>query len=409
MAKRKSSKFLPQVFQTSSNNRFLNATLDQLIQEPALKKVYGYIGQQDQSSVYKKGDYYITENDAYSQFYQLEPGTVIKKRAINSNTYKIDNVYNYVDLLNQIVSDGGINADHQRLFTNRYYNYDGFVDLDKLTNYRQYYWVPNGPLTVDVTAAGTAIQDDYYVTRVSYVTKTTTELQSAAIGRSGYTIDGYANEVNPTLTLVRGGHYNFHLGQTAHKFWIQTEIGTNGASTVQDNISTRDVLGVVGNGQDYGTITFNVPQRTAQDNLLNLPSVQNIDMIVDIPYNQIQGQNYDNFIQANTFDGVRAFDTKYIYINVPYNDTWEDVDPSKRSGIWQVNVQGDRTMKLTYIATWPSNYKAFINQGYTYGHTYCYKNASGFFQKFPTLSALLDTLYYVDADNPNIYGVIRLI
>ena len=409
MAKRKSSNFLPQVFRTSANNRFLNATLDQLIQEPQLKKIFGYIGQQDQSSVYKKGDYYITENDAYSQFYQLEPGTVIKKRAINSNTYKIDNVYNYVDLLNQIVSDGGINADHQRLFTNRYYNYDGFVDLDKLTNYRQYYWVPNGPLTVDVTAAGTAIQNDYYVTRVSYVTKTTTELQSAAIGRSGYTIDGYANEVNPTLTLVRGGHYNFHLGQTAHKFWIQTEIGTNGASTVQDNISTRDVLGVVGNGQDYGTITFNVPQRTAQDNLLNLPSVQNIDMIVDIPYNQIQGQNYDNFIQANTFDGVRAFDTKYIYINVPYNDTWEDVDPSKRSGIWQVNVQGDRTMKLTYIATWPSNYKAFINQGYTYGHTYCYKNASGFFQKFPTLSALLDTLYYVDADNPNIYGVIRLI
>ena len=91
MAKRKSSKFLPQVFQTSSNNRFLNATLDQLIQEPALKKVYGYIGQQDQSSVFNKHDYYINENDAYAQFYQLEPGVVIKKRAINSNTYKVDN------------------------------------------------------------------------------------------------------------------------------------------------------------------------------------------------------------------------------------------------------------------------------------------------------------------------------
>jgi hypothetical protein len=409
MAKRKSSKFLPQVFQTSSNNRFLNATLDQLIQEPALKKVYGYIGQQDQSSVFNKSDYYITENDAYAQFYQLEPGVVIKKRAINSNTYKIDNVYNYPDLLNQVVSDGGINSDHQRMFTNRYYNYNGFVDLDKLTNYRQYYWVPNGPLTVDVTAGGTAIQNDYYVNRVSYTTNNQTKQQSAAIGRSGYTIDGYSTAVNPTLTLVRGGHYNFHVGQLGFPFWIQTEIGTGGTSTVQNNISTRDVLGVTNNGNDFGTITFNVPQKTAQDQLINLPAIQNIDMIVDVPYNQIQGVNYDTFIKTNGFDGVRAFDGKYIYINVPYNDTWGDVDPVQRSGIWQINVQPDRTMKLTYITTWPSNYKTFVNQGLQYGHTFCYKNSSGYFQQFPTISALLDTLYYVDQNNPNIYGQIRLI
>jgi hypothetical protein len=491
MAKRKSSKFLPQVFQTSSNNRFLNATLDQLIQEPALKKVYGYIGQQDQSSVFNKSDYYITENDAYAQFYQLEPGVVIKKRAVNSNTYKIDNVYNYPDLLNQVVSDGGINSDHQRMFTNRYYNYNGFVDLDKLTNYRQYYWVPNGTLTVDVTAGGTAIQNDYYVTRVSYTTNNQTEQQSAAIGRSGYTIDGYSTAVNPTLTLVRGGHYNFHVGQTGFPFWIQTEIGTSGKSSVQNNISTRDVLGVVNNGNDFGTITFNVPQKTAQDQLINLPSIQNIDMIVDVPYNQIQGANYDAFIQSNSLDGVRAFDGSYIYINVPYSDTWGNVDPAKRSGVWQVNVnnvsrlfttqinqqqvnitQGVttitvpdasmlsvtngvtasngilsntfitaingntltlsnapvltgtnitltfyntivnpdyRTMKLTYVTTWTSNYKTFVNQGQKYGHTFCYKNSSGYFQQFPTISALLDTLYYVDQNNPNIYGQIRLI
>ena len=409
MAKRKSSKFLPQVFQTSSNNRFLNATLDQLIQEPALKKVYGYIGQQDQSSVFNKNDYYINENDAYAQFYQLEPGVVIKKRAINSNTYKVDNVYNYPDLLNQVVSDGGINSDHQRMFTNRYYNYNGFVDLDKLTNYRQYYWVPNGPLSVDVTAGGTAIQNDYYVTRVSYTANNQTEQQSAAIGRSGYTIDGYSNAVSPTLTLVRGGHYNFHVGQLGFPFWIQTEIGTSGTSSIQNNISTRDVLGVVNNGNDYGTVTFNVPQKTAQDQLINLPAIQNIDMIVDVPYNQLQGVNYDTFIQTNGLDGVRAFDGKLIYINVQYNDTWGDVAPAQRSGIWQINVQPDRTMKLTYITNWPSNYKVFVNQGQQYGHTFCYKNSSGYFQQFPTISALLDTLYYVDQNNPNIYGQIRLI
>ena len=43
MAKRKSVNFLPQVFNTLSNKRFLNATMDPLIQEPSLKKMYGYI------------------------------------------------------------------------------------------------------------------------------------------------------------------------------------------------------------------------------------------------------------------------------------------------------------------------------------------------------------------------------
>ena len=127
MAKRKSIDFLPNVFKTSSNKRFLNATLDQLIQEPALKKIYGYIGQQDQSPVFQNTDYYISEGDNYSQFYQLEPGIVIKKRDFNSNTYKVDNVYNYPDLLNQIVSDGGLNNNHDRLFTNRYYSYNGWT------------------------------------------------------------------------------------------------------------------------------------------------------------------------------------------------------------------------------------------------------------------------------------------
>ena len=409
MAKRKSNKFLPQVFQTSSNNRFLNATLDQLIQEPKLKKIYGYIGQQDQSTVFQKGDYYINENDDYAQFYQLEPGVVIKKRAVNSSTYKIDNVYSYPDLLNQIVNDGGINNDHQRLFTNRYYSYDGFVDLDKLTNYRQYYWVPQGPLSIDVNAAGLAIQNDYYVTRVSYVTNNQTELQSAQIGKSGYTIDGYKNVTNPTLTLVRGGQYKFHLSQLGHKFWIQTEIGTSGVSSTQSNISTRDVLGVDLNGSDDGTITFNVPRKNAQDALVNLPSIANIDMVVSVPYNKIQGANYDDFIKTYDFDGVRSFDTKLIYINVSYDDTWDDVENYKRTGIWQVSINTDRTISLVYLYDWPSSTKAFVNQGTLYGHTFCYKNSSSIFQKFPTLSAALDVLYYVDADNPAIYGEIKLL
>ena len=180
-------------------------------------------------------------------------------RSLGTNTYKVNNVYNYVDILNQISADGGINNNHDRLFTNRYYSYNGFVDLDKLTNYRQYYWVPGGPLSVDVTANNTPTQQDFYIHRNSYIANNETELQSAALGETGYSVDGYSNVVNPVLTLVRGGSYTFHVNQSAG-FWIQTEIGTSGESAVQNNISTRNVLGVSNNGVTSGAITFTVPQ-----------------------------------------------------------------------------------------------------------------------------------------------------
>ena len=40
----KTIQFLPEVFRTEPNRKFLNATVDQLISEPNLKRVNGYIG-----------------------------------------------------------------------------------------------------------------------------------------------------------------------------------------------------------------------------------------------------------------------------------------------------------------------------------------------------------------------------
>jgi hypothetical protein len=490
MAKRKSSEFLPSVFRTPTNQRLLNATLDQLIQEPSLKKIYGYIGQQDQSTIFDKKDYYISESDSYNQFYQLEPGVVVKKKQFNSNSYKIDNVYSYPELLNQLSSDGGINNDHSRLFTNQYYNYDGFVDLDKLTNYRQYYWIPNGPLTVDVTAAGVPLEEDFSIDRISYVTATETELKSASIGKSGYNVSGYTGSTNPTITLQRGGKYTFNLNQPGHRFYIQSEIGTTGTSSIQSNINPRDVLGVVNNGQDQGVLIFNVPPKDAQDKLLNLPEILTIDMIIDVPYDKMQDQNYDDFITKYNLDGVRSFDNKLVYINVPYADSWADVPQYQRTGIWRIVTNNNltilsglitsttatllssntitvasttgivngqaiygqgivpgttvvsgagtntlilsqpvtvtntgvfvgfynllpnpdfRKIKLTYETDWPNEYKTFVNQGNKYGHLYCYKNSSGQVLPFPNLTASKNVLYYQDADNPLIYGIINLV
>ena len=96
MAARKSSNLLPGVFQTDTNQKFLSATVDQLISEPRLTKVNGYIGRKF-APTYKSGDNYITEINADRQNYQLEPSLLVK-----DESGQITFFASYDDFLNKI-------------------------------------------------------------------------------------------------------------------------------------------------------------------------------------------------------------------------------------------------------------------------------------------------------------------
>jgi hypothetical protein len=60
---------------------------------------------------------------------------------------------------------------------------------------------------------------------------------------------------------------------TGPGFWIQTDPGVNGRIPATPNISSRNVLGVINNGEDLGTVTFNVPLSSAQDFYYNLTPI----------------------------------------------------------------------------------------------------------------------------------------
>jgi len=60
MAIRKTQQLLPEVFRTSKNKKFLNATLDQLISEDNKVKVNGFIGRKSAEN-FQKGDNYLVE------------------------------------------------------------------------------------------------------------------------------------------------------------------------------------------------------------------------------------------------------------------------------------------------------------------------------------------------------------
>jgi len=109
MAKRKSSSFLPKFLQTVKNEKFLHATLDQLLNSKNLERIDGFVGKRRGPS-YSIDDPYISTVGVNRQNFQLEPSTVYKKNN------EIEFVVTYDDLITNISANGGNATRHDRLF-----------------------------------------------------------------------------------------------------------------------------------------------------------------------------------------------------------------------------------------------------------------------------------------------------
>ena len=79
MALTKTLNFLPSVFQTESNDKFLSVTLDQLVTEPNLTPINGYVGRKFTPG-YTGIESYIREPSRTRADYQLEPTVVVKNK-----------------------------------------------------------------------------------------------------------------------------------------------------------------------------------------------------------------------------------------------------------------------------------------------------------------------------------------
>jgi hypothetical protein len=275
MAVRKTRNFLPTVFQTDTNEKFLSATMDQLVSEPTLTNLYGYVGRKF-APTYKNGDSYIREDSNDRRDYQLEPSTVVRDDQNNVTFFS-----NYVDYLNKIKYYGGFTDDQNRLFNNEYYTFDPLISFDKFVNFSQYYWLPDGPDPVEVDTTGIELERTYNVTR------------DTATGTYIYTTNG---AIDNSVTLPRGGIYKFVIDQPGYPFWIQTELGTDGVLSATPTLSSRDVLGVENNGTDNGTITFYIPQKTAQDRFVNMPTIASVDYAAPLVYSDFQNSTVSNFV-----------------------------------------------------------------------------------------------------------------
>jgi hypothetical protein len=258
--------------------------------------------------------------------------------------------------------------------------------------------------------------------------------------QNSITMRGKLNIINPSV-------------ESGPKFWIQAQPGVDGAMPNTPNISSRDVYGVVNNGENYGTIEFNVPQKTAQNFYYTLGDIGTCDLVADtLKFSDLNNVYVNNFIeQYGGVDGVSdlngrtivfvkdvpvrdAIDAEFYgwYAVIGYspnsintviepgdydNPSFSTITPiipkSQRYAIYIINYLqdgfGETYMQLTLQTPVNPFQKFTITSGVQYSNTQWFKNADEVFEKIPLLTAALDEIYYQDSFDPSMYGIIRLI
>tara|TARA_A100001015_G_scaffold231170_1_gene261693 strand:+ start:210 stop:13220 length:13011 start_codon:yes stop_codon:yes gene_type:complete len=249
---RRTVQHLPAFYRTDSNQRFLSSTLDPLVQKGSLERLDGFIGRQD-AYTRKVDDRYITATSADRFAYQLEPAvTYTDKDTTSVNPEdQVKFTATYDDYINQIKFLGGKVNNHDRLNKETVYSWNPAIDYDKLINYREYYWIPEGPGSIEIDSVGPNAVIEYGVENLA---------------QGAYNFSHRENENNPILTLYRGNTYKFNINAKGHPFYIMTEPYK---SQVAEDGSTSTLFstGVTNNGAQVGTVTFTVPTTGAPDTL----------------------------------------------------------------------------------------------------------------------------------------------
>lgn len=256
---RKSARFLPRFFRSEANLKFLQATIDQLIQPGVAEKLSGYYGRKTAKG-FKATDTYIPEYSANRQNYQLEPTVLIKDSMSNTTFYK-----DYNDYINQLNFFNVNTSNHSDINSQRSYSWNPNIDWDKFVNFREYYWLPDGPTSVFVQGQDEVVQSTYTIT---------TEDQGDNVA---YVFNNKF-ERNPNLRLFRGQRYRFEINTPGFPLAIAiTKSYTPGNSVIiatseglrSDGQFDAEVFGEVYDAGDYiilpeeGGVTIDDPHNSS--------------------------------------------------------------------------------------------------------------------------------------------------
>jgi len=242
--KRTSLDFLPKYYRTPANQKFLSATIDQMINEGTVGKVNAFIGRKN-TPAFTSSDRYLEEVSTDRAAYQLEPAIVSKDSLDNVTFFK-----DYNDYVNQLNFFAGTTLDHSKVNGEEYYAWNPHIDWDKFVNYREYYWLPSGPQPITVLGQSTDIVSTYTVKLVN-------EVDNLAYL---FTPDGLT--ANPKFKLYRGQTYTFEINCEDRPFAFKTVRTIGNADLYTDGITIKNDKNIVVSSAQHigrGSIEFKVP------------------------------------------------------------------------------------------------------------------------------------------------------
>ena len=225
---RQSADLLPRFFRTDDNKKFLQSTIDQLTQPGTVKKVNGYIGRQTSKSV-KSSDVYVDAVSSERRAYQLEPAAVIQDDLGNTLFLK-----DYIDHINHIGVSGGNISNHEPINRQEFYSWNPHICWDKISNFQEYYWLPDGPATIEIPEVSSIVE---FVGQPSFVS-------------SGVSISNGMKVSFPSLT--DGSKYS------SGDWYVE---GVGDAITL--SLAVSEPLTLTGSTQDYVVINRNSPDRNS--------------------------------------------------------------------------------------------------------------------------------------------------
>jgi len=220
---RRSADFLPRYFRTTANKKFISSTLDQMLQPGVVEKVDGFVGRKD-SKAYKSTDAYVTDVSANRENYQLEPAAVVEDNLGNVLLHK-----DYRDYMNSTAIRNASTSNHDRTNRQEYYAWDPHIHWDKFVNFREYYWLPQGPDPIPVYGNFREVKSTI---NVNYIDN----------------VDNFAYNFNPdnpnsntTLTLYKGQTYTFDINTPNMPFTIRTAKNLEASSLYNEGVSAQKV------------------------------------------------------------------------------------------------------------------------------------------------------------------------
>ena len=289
---RKSVDLLPKYFRTQANKKILASTIDQLVQPGTAEKVSGYMGRKN-AKAFRANDTYIADVTEQRENRQLEPATVSVDDLGNVNFFA-----DYPDYVNQVNNFSGNIANQSRLNSQEYYAWNPNIDWDKFTNFREYYWLPNGPQTV--TVFGKSLEE------VSTYSVTAEDQDDNVV----YKFSPPGMTPNPALTLYRGQTYTFEINTLGHPFSFSTDRRFTDAPfnvVKQDDGSYK----IVSTGSAENISSLYVQGITATDlngNEINPVNVEEGFITFTVPFNAPEQLYYTSQSDVNTSGYIKVFD-----------------------------------------------------------------------------------------------------